>query len=1325
MSKVHETISQHTLSTVGTALAILLIAAVLAPRGLAARRVDAPAVPAVDDPFYPDFDDLLDWLQDLAADHPSIVDYQDIGDATHGSRDVVALKISDNVGDDEDEPAWAFTGIIHGSEQLGLRILLDLADELTTEYGSDSAITDAVDAYEIWLIFALNPWGYDHDSSGGDRATGTRRNGASSSYTDTSGVDLARNYDFRWEHGGSTDPTDSRYRGPDPFSEDETEAIRDLFLEQRPLFGITYHQGNDPDGGQIMRPWSGSGSDAPPDADLLGDYADLFADWVHASRLTGPFCDSPALMDPDGQGSCTSEDDHEFCDELCWEPEQSTLGRYGQPSNWYYHELGTFDYTVEISDRTFNGDFMHDPDGPGVDAHDLLHKAIATEFARNHVDAIKDWFAYFLYSHGTPFQYRGPGITGHVTDALLSTPLNATIEVSGYTSSLIEDRTSDSEYGRFWRLLPAGTHTVMVSKPGYDPWLANVAVGGDALTEQDVALTPHLDVSLPDAAYVAWVGDPSDPRTFTVRFTLGSAGDPCIGPLPFSVFVRDDTSTWIEADTGVQACVQDSYWISVQAPDDGDGAFTPDGIYDLKVELDTVSGESDSAVRYTDREEDVVLVMDVSGSMGESGKLDAAEEAGALLINELADNDQGALVWFSGDGTEPNLDADTPFELDAMTVGNQAALITAIKTLSLQNMTSIGDGLTEGLEETASPRADPDHYCSLVLLSDGVENEEAYWSEVQPDAAESPCLIHVVALGPDADELLLQDIKEKGTADPADDGSYLYATVSDTVSSASGAASPSAHWPNQLAGIYDEIGSRMAQRQRIFKTLGSVDRTPDTHFIRIDDTLDEAVFALKWSGMDDAAQLELTDPGGVVLAPSDPDVSYRSSATDQVYRVEEPKPGLWQARVINLEPQHDNLPYILVASGQTPIEFRLYTSADHAPIHQGEQVQILGLLTRRGQPITGANVRVTVEAPDGRRSKLRLYDDGLHADGSADDGFYANAYDRTIAGDQVQPRSPEREGLDVRGSYVVEGSAQTYDWLRLASTSFAVIPSPDGDSDGMPDPWEKAHGLDPSNPNDAQGDPDLDGLPSVGEFLAGTDPHDSDSDDGGEGDGSEVSAARDPMWPGDDTIAPVTDLIVDPLPLGARLTWTSKPSHTAYQIWRRKAGAAWQLIEPGLSPLTVLAPASSYNDVNLENGVTYDYQLFALGDRDQNSGSSGTSSVTPVADPFAPEGSVLINDGASVTAGRPVTLTFEADGDTMEMRLGSEIDDGTDEIGGSWRAYQSRLAWTIPVEVAPGGAWTIHTQFRDAAKNTSDVVTDTILYQPVKSTVYLPLILRR
>ena len=62
----------------------------------------------------------------------------------------------------------------------------------------------------------------------------------------------------------------------------------------------------------------------------------------------------------------------------------------------------------------------------------------------------------------------------------------------------------------------------------------------------------------------------------------------------------------------------------------------------------------------------------------------------------------------------------------------------------------------------------------------------------------------------------------------------------------------------------------------------------------------------------------------------------------------------------------------------------------------------------------------------------------------------------------------------------------------------------DTDGDGMPDAWEEQHGLNPASPEDAEFDPDHDGLTNREEFLLGTDPNDGDTDGDGLTDGQEA-----------------------------------------------------------------------------------------------------------------------------------------------------------------------------------------------------------------------------
>jgi len=52
-----------------------------------------------------------------------------------------------------------------------------------------------------------------------------------------------------------------------------------------------------------------------------------------------------------------------------------------------------------------------------------------------------------------------------------------------------------------------------------------------------------------------------------------------------------------------------------------------------------------------------------------------------------------------------------------------------------------------------------------------------------------------------------------------------------------------------------------------------------------------------------------------------------------------------------------------------------------------------------------------------------------------------------------------------------------------------VVDVQDDDMDGLADTWETNNGLDPTDPNDASDDPDLDGMTNYDEYVAGTDPN--------------------------------------------------------------------------------------------------------------------------------------------------------------------------------------------------------------------------------------------
>lgn len=96
-------------------------------------------------------------------------------------------------------------------------------------------------------------------------------------------------------------------------------------------------------------------------------------------------------------------------------------------------------------------------------------------------------------------------------------------------------------------------------------------------------------------------------------------------------------------------------------------------------------------------------------------------------------------------------------------------------------------------------------------------------------------------------------------------------------------------------------------------------------------------------------------------------------------------------------------------------------------------------------------------------------------------------------------------------------SLNAHQGVRLFITTNAVANLPafanakDSDKDGMPDVWEDAHGFNKFSAADATLDADGDGLNNRDEFLAGTDPHNPDTDGDGISDLVELNNSSNPL----------------------------------------------------------------------------------------------------------------------------------------------------------------------------------------------------------------------
>ncbi|MET0029467.1 MAG: FG-GAP-like repeat-containing protein [Candidatus Thiodiazotropha sp.] len=87
--------------------------------------------------------------------------------------------------------------------------------------------------------------------------------------------------------------------------------------------------------------------------------------------------------------------------------------------------------------------------------------------------------------------------------------------------------------------------------------------------------------------------------------------------------------------------------------------------------------------------------------------------------------------------------------------------------------------------------------------------------------------------------------------------------------------------------------------------------------------------------------------------------------------------------------------------------------------------------------------------------------------------------------------TPTHENLGTTQGIVIRVS-DGRDSSELPAFAISVTENPDIDGDGIPNDWELAHGLDPFDPQDANGDLDDDGSSNLEEYLAGTDPMSDD-----------------------------------------------------------------------------------------------------------------------------------------------------------------------------------------------------------------------------------------
>ncbi len=198
-------------------------------------------------------------LSILDSLYPDICHFDSIGYSIEG-RSIYVMKVSDNVHVDEQEPEILIYGAIHALEWLSTNVSIELIYLLVEEYQANNPeFMPLVDDAETWIIPVFNVDGYVFDGGTSFWRKNRRDNGDG-----TFGVDLNRNWDFLWglnDEGSSPETSSSFYRGTGPFSEPETQVIRDFIKNRDFSIIVSYHESV----AMYLIPWNFNRSILNPD----------------------------------------------------------------------------------------------------------------------------------------------------------------------------------------------------------------------------------------------------------------------------------------------------------------------------------------------------------------------------------------------------------------------------------------------------------------------------------------------------------------------------------------------------------------------------------------------------------------------------------------------------------------------------------------------------------------------------------------------------------------------------------------------------------------------------------------------------------------------------------------------------------------------------------------------------------------------------------------------------------------------------------------------------------------------------------------------------
>ncbi len=283
---------------------------------------------------YPTHDVYEQMMSDFATNYPDICTLETIGQSVNG-KNLLAVRISDNVNTDEDEPEYFWSNTMHGDELTSYVLSLHFIDYLLSNYGTDIQVTLLVNEIEIYVNPLANPDGTFNGSANYDDVSGSIRYNAND-------IDLNRNF---------PDQDNGQHPDGNPTAQ-ETQIMIDYANLHDFVMSANTHAGAE----LINYPWDNwtTAENAHAD-DTWWQYVSwIYADNAQNNSPAGYFTDEGGVTEgADWYAITGSRQDYMNYFQQCRETtiELSTIKQLDVaelPNHWDYNKQAMLDYTEQV-----------------------------------------------------------------------------------------------------------------------------------------------------------------------------------------------------------------------------------------------------------------------------------------------------------------------------------------------------------------------------------------------------------------------------------------------------------------------------------------------------------------------------------------------------------------------------------------------------------------------------------------------------------------------------------------------------------------------------------------------------------------------------------------------------------------------------------------------------------------------------------------------------------------------------------------------------------------------------------------------------------------